>query len=119
MKSPGGASNSLEPLGVASALWRQTHPAAAKTRATGLGCASARPADYSNWQRRGQPGNGPRFCKLRNEANCSVRFTMNSMRQIEANRRNALKSTGPTTPRGQDAFALPTQYGTALPPRPS
>ena len=40
---------------------------------------------------------------------------MSSLKQIEANRRNALKSTGPTTPEGKRTFALqcrsPRPYG--------
>src|SRR5512139_613106 len=37
-----------------------------------------------------------------NEPNSSNRSSMTSLRQIEANRRNALKSTGPTTPEGKE-----------------
>src|SRR5512139_1053301 len=36
-----------------------------------------------------------------NEPNSSHRSSMTSIRQIEANRRNALKSTGPATPKGK------------------
>src|SRR5512139_4025855 len=37
-----------------------------------------------------------------NEPNSSNRSSMTSLRQIEANRRNALKSTGPTTSEGKE-----------------
>ena len=40
--------------------------------------------------------------KLRNEPNFESRFTVTSHRQIEANRRNALKSTGPRTDTGKE-----------------
>jgi hypothetical protein len=35
------------------------------------------------------------------QPNCSAWFAMSSLKQIEANRRNALKSSGPTTPEGK------------------
>src|SRR6516165_11903876 len=40
--------------------------------------------------------------KLRNEPNFESGLTVTSYRQIEANRRNALKSTGPRTDTGKD-----------------
>jgi hypothetical protein len=41
------------------------------------------------------------YLKRQNEPNCSRWASMTSLRQIQANRRNALKSTGPTTPEGK------------------
>lgn len=41
------------------------------------------------------------YLKRQNEPNCSRWAFMTSLRQIQANRRNALKSTGPTTPEGK------------------
>jgi hypothetical protein len=37
-----------------------------------------------------------------NERNLTYGSVMSSLKQIEANRRNALKSTGPTTPEGKE-----------------
>ena len=47
------------------------------------------------------PSGVPRF-KLRNEANLESGAPLTSYRQIEANRRNALKSTGPRTEAGKE-----------------
>ena len=46
------------------------------------------------------PGHAERHCAPHDKTNpiCSA---MSSLKQIEANRRNALKSTGPTTPEGK------------------
>lgn len=40
---------------------------------------------------------GTNAAKRQNEPNCSSRFSMTSLKHIEANRRNALKSTGHET----------------------
>ena len=39
---------------------------------------------------------------MRNEANSECRISMTSLKQVDANRRNALKSTGPNTPEGKE-----------------
>jgi hypothetical protein len=41
-------------------------------------------------------------CPRQNEPNFTCGPVMSSLKQIEANRRNALKSTGPTTPEGKE-----------------
>ena len=48
-----------------------------------------------------QPADRPTPPELQNEANYSGGFSMTSFRQIAANRRNASKSTGPTTDEGK------------------
>jgi len=40
--------------------------------------------------------------KMQNEANSEDPISMTSLRQLDANRRNALKSTGPNTPEGKE-----------------
>ena len=48
---------------------------------------------------------GERLCPARSmtkRTQFSVGPSMSSLKQIEANRRNALKSTGPTTPEGKE-----------------
>ena len=64
----------IDPSAVARVLWLNTHPL---------------------------PSGVPRF-KLRNEANLESGAPLTSYRQIEANRRNALKSTGPRTEAGKE-----------------
>src|SRR5450756_1440415 len=49
------------------------------------------------------PGHAERHCAPpTTKRTHSNRFSMISLKQIEANRRNALKSTGPTTPEGKE-----------------
>jgi hypothetical protein len=49
------------------------------------------------------PGHAERHCPpTMTKQTHSNRFSMTSLKQIEANRRNALKSTGPTTPEGKE-----------------
>ena len=49
------------------------------------------------------PGHAERHCApTMTKRTHSNRFSMTSLKQIEANRRNALKSTGPTTPEGKE-----------------
>jgi hypothetical protein len=76
----------MNPLLAASALWTQSHPALAPPEAN-LSPPSAIPVHSAR--------------PYKTKPNCSGRRSMTSFRQIEANRRNAQKSTGPKTERGK------------------
>jgi hypothetical protein len=78
------AARNIGALAIAKDLWAQTRP---------------KPAPSSS------------SINKQNEPNCS---SMTSLRQIEANRRNALKSTGPTKPRKAKNGRAAMPFGTVL-----
>ena len=82
----------IDPIGVARALWTQTHPVRSVAEAPNPDQSTASPVAASDSTPVPRPPRAPEI------ANRSQLFTF---RQIEANRRNAGKSTGPITEEGK------------------
>ena len=89
----------IDPIGAARALWIETHPLRSDAEPPSPDQATAARAVTSD------PTSVPRIPqprpKSQNKANCHGGRSMTSFRQIEANRRNARKSTGPITEEGK------------------
>ena len=93
----------IDPLTTASMLWAQTRPLRATPERLTVDGGSA-DTDMNDVTAQnasdGAPDDQWPRSKLQNEPNAAGRF-MTSLRQLEANRRNALKSTGPTSAEGK------------------
>ena len=83
----------IDPVGAARTLWTETHPLRP--------VAEAPNPDESTAARAADSAAAQRHPKSQNEANYCGWRAMTSFRQIEANRRNARKSTGPVTEEGK------------------
>ena len=92
----------IDPTVPARALWLETHPLPTASDKTGLEGATSLAA-VGTGQRSGKRDRpiGKRGPKYQNKANYRGWAPMTSFRQIEANRRNACKSTGPITEEGK------------------
>ena len=89
-KPYGGVKAQIDPTVAARVLWPKTHsPHRSKKNGYGSNQCQTRSAGRQN-----------KF-KLQNEANYRGSPAMTSFRQIDANRRNARKSTGPITDDGK------------------
>jgi hypothetical protein len=65
-----------------------------------------KPCRYRSDEFQGRPADLQRGAESQNEPNCLGWPSVTSFRQIEANRRNARKSTGPTTEEGKQSLPL-------------
>ena len=93
----------IQPKSIAYKLWTQSHPAPSPASPAGTNIEAPSP----QLQRRSinPPAlRGPRQrVRITKRTQFSCRAPMTSLKQIEANRRNALKSTGPTSEDGNSA----------------
>ena len=90
----------IDPTVPARALWLETHPLPTASHKTDLDGTTALSAVNSGRQQ-ARSADGQGRPKIQNEANYRGWRSMTSFRQIEANRRNARKSTGPNTEEGK------------------
>ena len=92
----------IDPTVAARALWLQTHPLPTASDKTGLegatSLAAAGPGQRNAKRDRPIGKRGPNY---KSKPIIGGRPSMTSFRQIEANRRNARKSTGPITEEGK------------------
>ena len=92
----------VDAIAMARKLWTQTHPVRASTAGTNADVvaptiSTTREAANSNLDPQvSKPTSGSQI-----EARSEYVLPMTSLKQIEANRRNALKSTGPTSEQGK------------------
>ena len=89
----------IDPIGAARTLWTETHPLRPAANAQNPGQSTAARAATSDFNIRCAAAQ--RHPKSQNEANYCDWRSMTSFRQIEANRRNARKSSGPITEEGK------------------
>ena len=89
----------IDPIGAAGKLWTETHPLRSPLKPRTLMNSTASRAATSDFSIRSAAVQRPP--KSQNKANYRGWRSMTSFRQIEANRRNACKSTGPITEEGK------------------
>ena len=89
----------IDPIGMARALWTETHPVRSIAEAANSDQSTTSRATTSEFNTFSAAAQSPPKSQI--EANYCDRRSMTTFRQIETNRRNARKSTGPSTEEGK------------------